>query len=330
MRVFLTGGTGLIGRRLVEELVARGDQAVVLTRNAAKARSNPALKRAEFVEGDPGARGDWQKAVDGCDGVLNLVGHGVFDHRWTPEIKRKIRESRVHSTRHVAEAIAGAARRPDVLVSASAIGYYGPHGDEVLTEIAPPGRDFLGEVCREWEDAARPVEEAGSRLAIVRVGVVLDRDGGALKAMVPMFRYLPGGAAPIGSGHPFAPARGRQWISWIHREDIVGLFLLALDNPAARGPINGTAPEPARNVDFSRALAAAIRVGPWPPFLPFGPPDVLLHIVLGEVARVVTTGQRVLPERATALGYAFRYPGLDGALRAVFGGEGPATRAQGA
>ena len=252
--------------------------------------------------------------------MVNLAGQNVFGGRWTPAIKRQIRDSRVYGAEHVVEAIGKARHRPLVLVQGSAIGYYGPHGDEELTESSPSGSDFLAVVCRELEDAARQVEPLGVRLATIRTGVALAQGQGALGVMAPIFRWLPGGASPVGNGgHPFRLARGNQWISWIHIEDIVRLFLLAIDNPEARGPINGTAPNPARNVDFSRSLAKVVHR----PFLPVGPPDLLLEIVLGETARVVTTGQKVLPTRAHQLGYSFLYPDLPDALKAAFTREKP-------
>jgi uncharacterized protein len=323
MRVFITGGTGLIGRRLVRKLVERGDKPVVLSRHADKARLSPAWRGIEVVQGDPAVAGAWDAAVQGCEAVVNLAGHNIFARRWDEEVKRTIRDSRVYGTEHVVDAIRKATDRPKVLVQASAIGYYGPRGDEELTESSPPGDDFMARVCREWEDAARPAESLGLRLATVRIGVVLAEGEGALGVMTPIFKYLPGGAAPVGSGpNRLAPAKGRQWLSWVHVEDIVGILLLALDHPDARGPINGTAPNPVRNVDFGRALTLALRRrwrGIWPWFVPIGPPDLVLGLALGEVAQVVTTGQKVLPERARALGYSFRFPELAGALRDLFG-----------
>jgi uncharacterized protein (TIGR01777 family) len=305
MRVFLTGGTGLIGRQLVKRLLERGDQPVVLTRQADKVRRDPALRAVRFVQGDPSASGSWASEVEGCDAVVNLVGHNIFADRWSARVKRTIRDSRVYATEHVAAAIAAAGSRPKVLVQASAIGYYGPHGDEPLTESSPSGSDFMAVVCREWEDAAAPVESLGVRLATIRTGIVLAKGEGALGTMAKFFR-LPL-AAPVGTG--------RQWMSWIHIDDIVGILLLALDNPEARGPINGTAPNPARNAEFSRALAKAL----WGTYLTVpGPPNALLQLMLGDVAQVILTGQKVLPEKAQALGYPFRHPELAGALAAVF------------
>ena len=316
MRVFLTGGTGLIGRRIARKLVDRGDTPVVLSRYADKARLNPAMAGAEIVQGDPGVAGAWDTALAGCEAVLNLVGHNLFAERWNAESKRKIRDSRVYGTEHVVEAIRRAPKPPTVLVQASAIGFYGPKHDEELTEQSPPGSDFMAKVCREWEDAAAPVETAGTRLATIRTGVVLAKGEAALGVMTPIFKWLPGGAAAIGSGdNGMLPGKGQQWMSWIHVDDIVGLFLLALDDPKAAGPINGTAPNPVRNADFGRALAKVLSR----PFLPIGPPDVMLGLILGEVAQVVTKGQKVLPAKAEALGYRFQQPDLLEALRQIFG-----------
>ncbi|HEU5116111.1 MAG TPA: TIGR01777 family oxidoreductase, partial [Isosphaeraceae bacterium] len=286
-------------------------------------RFEPQLKGAEIVGGDPSVRGGWEWAVDGCDAVVNLAGHNLFGQRWNPEIKRKIRDSRVYGTENTVLAVEAASVRPRVFVQGSAIGYYGPHGDEELTEDAPSGPDFLGVVCREWEEASEPASMLGCRLAIVRTGVVLGRGDGALGAMEPVFKWVPGGAAPVGNGGSlFRPATGRQWMSWIHQADIIGLFLLALDHPDASGPINATSPNPVRNVDFSRELARVLHR----PFLPVGPPDSVLRLALGEVADAVTKGQRVLPAKALALGYDFQYPDLFRALENIYRPKTPGAK----
>ena len=314
MRVFLTGGTGLIGRVLVRRLLDRGDQPVVLSRKADKARINPALKGAKIVQGDPTAHGLWDGSVDGCDAVVNLAGHNLFADRWDAEVKRKIRDSRVYGTDNLVGAISRASQKPKVLVQGSAIGYYGSHGDEELDESSPSGTDFLAVTCREWEQAADPVESMGLRLAKVRTGVVLAKGEAALGVMTPIFKL--GGASAVGNGgSTFKPARGQQWMSWIHLDDIAGIFLEALDNEGASGPINGVTPNPVRNIDFGRALAKVLRR----PFLPFGPPDFVLKMVLGQVAEIVVEGQRVLPKKAESLGYRFRHPELLPALRQIFG-----------
>ena len=318
MRVFLTGGTGMIGRRLVRRLLGRGDFPVILSRKAEETRRDPNFQGIQVVQGDPSKDGPWRESVNGADAVINLAGHNVFSGRWNAEVKARIRDSRVYGTEHLVKAIAESSHRPKVLVQGSAIGYYGFHNDEELTETSPSGSDFLAVVTREHEEIARQVESSGVRLATVRTGIVLAKGEGALAVMTPVFKWLPGGAAPVGNGgHPFRPATGRQWMSWIHIDDILGIFLLALDNTDASGPINGVAPNPARNVDFSRALARAVHR----PFLPIGPPDLLIETVLGEMGKVVTKGQKVLPKRALGLGYRFLHPDLDETFRDLFEGH---------
>jgi uncharacterized protein (TIGR01777 family) len=306
MRVFVTGGTGLVGRRLVKRLTERGDQPVILSRRYAQARD--LFPGCTVVEGDPTQGGDWMDAVIDCDAVIHLAGENVFARRWNEDFKRRLFDSRVRSSGQVVEALRRRPQRgdgrPKVLVNASAIGYYGPHGDEELTEDGPPGSDFLAGLCVEWEKAARRAEEAGVRVAMVRVGVVLDKEGGALAKLLTPFKLFAGG--PVGSG--------RQWMSWIHHADLVGLFLLALDRDEARGPLNGTAPNPVTNRDFSKALGRALHR---PSFM--WTPGAVLRLGLGEVADVVVTGQRVLPKRALGLGYSFQYPTLKPALAQILG-----------
>ena len=304
MRVFVTGGTGLIGTRLVRQLLKRGDQPVVLSRrpDAAAKLFGPACTA---VPGDPTQAGEWMGAVADCDAVINLAGENVFGRRWNAEVKALLHDSRVKATQNVVEALRRPSDgRPRTLVNASAIGYYGPHGDEELTEDSPPGDDFLARLCVDWENAARAADAAGVRCVTVRVGVVLDKEGGALAALLRPFKLGAGG--PAGSG--------RQWMSWIHHEDMTGLFLLALDNAEARGPLNGTAPGPVTNRDFSKALGRALHR---PAFMPM--PGFALRVLVGEAAEVVLTGQRVLPQRAQRLGYVFKYPTADAALQEIVG-----------
>lgn len=314
LRVFITGGTGLIGRHLARDLIGRGNAVVVLSRNAQRAREQPFLQGAEIIEGDPSRPGRWTASLGGCQAVVHLAGHNVFARRWSPAVKELIRDSRVQSTRTLVSALAHATPRPSVLVSGSAIGYYGPRGDEPITERDGPGDDFLSRVCVEWEEAAREAGSLGLRVALLRTGIVLDPDEGTLAALRPVFRWVPGGASPVGSAGGLL-GRGRQWMSWIHRDDLVGLARHVLDQPEAAGPINGTAPYPVRNAEFSRLLARALHRL----FLPVGPPDFLLRLVLGEVAKVATQGQRVIPEKAAVLGYPFRFPDLESALAHLLG-----------
>ena len=301
MRVFVTGGTGLIGARLVRALRGRGDDVVVLSRRSdAWQRVGPDVA---VVVGDPTAAGDWQDQVAGCDAVVNLAGAGLFDRRWNAAYKATIHDSRVRATEHVAAALAKQPARadgsPKVLVNGSAIGYYGPHGDEELDESSPPGDDLMAHVCVDWEAATQPAKVAGVRVALLRTGVVLDRAGGALKLLWLPFKLGVGG--PVGSG--------KQFMSWIHHADEIGLILLALDHAEAAGPLNGTAPRPVTNKEFGKALGRALGRPAVLPTPAFG-----LRLVLGEVAGVVTTGQRVLPRTAEALGYQFQYPDIDAAL----------------
>jgi uncharacterized protein (TIGR01777 family) len=305
MRVFVTGGTGLVGRRLIPLLLGRGDQVKVLSRRAAVAKQM--LGAAAVVEGDPMQAGGWMEAVEDCDAVVHLAGENVFGRRWSAAVKQMLLDSRVLGTRHVAQAIlrkpAGPDGRPKVLVNASAIGYYGMTGDEELDESSPAGDDFLARLCVDWEKETHAVEPAGVRCAVVRVGVVLDREGGALAKMTPPFKMFAGG--PIGSG--------KQWLSWIHHEDLCGILMLGLDNPEARGPLNGTAPGAVTNKEFSKALGRALHR---PAIFPT--PRFMLRVLLGEVADVICTGQHVLPRRPLALGYNFRYPSVDAALAQIF------------
>jgi uncharacterized protein (TIGR01777 family) len=318
MRVFITGGSGLIGRQLARTLLEDGHQPVILSRNADHIRRSPEMWAYQVIQGDPSKPGPWQEQIDGCDAVVNLAGHNVFAERWNAAVKAKIRDSRVYGAEQVVAAIKQADSRPKVFVQGSAIGYYGTHRDEELTEASPSGTDFLAVVCREAEDVSESLDGIGVRRALVRTGIVLAPNEGALRIMTPIFKMGPG--APIGSKGRFGPAEGTQWMSWIHIEDIVGIFRLAIENPAAVGPLNGTAPNPVRNAEFARTFSSVLRkpATPWRFSLPFGPPDALLQLVLGEVATVITTGQRVLPAKVLGLGYAFQYPDLHGALREIF------------
>jgi uncharacterized protein (TIGR01777 family) len=305
MRVFVTGGTGLVGRRLIKRLSERGDRTVILTRRAGHARQlfGP---DAQLIEGDPMRIGDWMNAVADCDAVVHLAGENVFARRWNTAFKTLLHDSRIRSTQLVVEALRRQPRRDDgqsrVLVNASAIGYYGSHGDEELTEESAPGSDFLAELCVEWEKAARAAESFGVRVAMVRVGVVLDKEGGALAKLLTPFKLGAGG--PVGSG--------RQWMSWIHHADLIGLFLLALDRADASGPINGTAPNPVVNRDFGKVLGRVLHR----PSLVWTP-GLALRVLVGEAGSLVVTGQRVLPRRALELGYSFQYPTLDAALTEI-------------
>lgn len=313
MKVFLTGGSGLIGRHLVERLVARGDHPVILSRRADEVRRARSMRGIEVVQGDPTVPGAWAMALEGCDAVINLAGYNLFDKRWNAAVKHQIRDSRVLTTQNIVSAINRAKNGPKTLVQGSAIGYYGSRGNEELTEDSTSGTDFMAVVCREWEEATAPAVRHGVRVPIVRTGVVLARGEGALGAMTPIFK-IPGGATPVGSGGKLQAAKGEQWFSWIHIDDIVGIFLMALDHSSATGPINGTSPSPVHFHEFGRALAKVLHR----PFIPIGPPDAMLNLILGEVAQVLTAGQKVLPKKAQTLGYQFKHADVLEALKAIF------------
>lgn len=296
MKVVVTGGTGFVGRALVRRLLERKDDVVVLTRDARRAakRVDP---RANAVDWG-GADDAWEAAVAGADAVLNLAGENLA-RRWTAAAKQKIRESRLNACARLHAALAKSEKRPDVVVSASAVGWYGSRGDEELTEESPRGTGFLADLAADWEAAAARLGALGPRVVCARTGVVLARDGGALAKMIPPFKLFVGGR--IGSG--------RQWMSWIHREDLVELLLFALKTPSASGAINATSPNPARNADFATSLGKALQR---PAFVPA--PAALVRLALGEMSSVVLEGQKVLPKRALELGFAFRHADLDRAL----------------
>jgi uncharacterized protein len=289
MRVLLTGGTGFIGGAVARALRGAGHDVTIVSRQ-------PGYVPAKAISWD-GVRA----AMHETDAVVNLAGEGIADRRWTAARRHEIVASRIDATRAIVGAIAESSARPKVLVNASAIGFYGAHGDEVLDETAPPGEGFLADVCRTWETEAFRAQALDVRVAALRIGVVLGPNGGALAKMLTPFRAAVGGR--LGSG--------KQWISWIHRDDVVGLVLAALDGTAYAGPVNATAPTPVRNRDFTAALAAAVHR---PAVLPV--PGLALRLVLGEMAQMLLTGQRVVPALATGTGYAFTYPELGPAIAA--------------
>ncbi len=294
MRVFVTGATGLVGRAVCETLLSRGYAVTGLSRGSRA--SLPAGARA--VTGDPTLPGGWQDELARCDACVHLAGEPIAAGRWTSERKRRIRESRVRSTENVAAVLRE--RGPAVLVSASAVGYYGSRGDEVLDETSAPGTDFLAEVTRAWEDAALGAEPRARVVRLRTAGMVLAAQGGALPQLVRPFRLFAGG--PLGDG--------AFWQSWIHVADEVGLVLFALEDPRVRGPLAAVAPEPVRNRDFARAIGSVLGR---PSSLPM--PAVALRLALGEIADVLLGSQRVVPRKALELGYRFRFPTIEAALR---------------
>jgi uncharacterized protein (TIGR01777 family) len=300
MRVTVTGATGLIGSRLVERLTARGDEVTVLSRNAEAARSR---LDAQAIGWDPLHEPAPADALSGRDAVVHLAGENLAQ-RWTDESRERIRASRETGTGNLVAGLRTADPRPRALVCASAVGYYGPHGDEEVDETSPAGNDFAAQVCVAWERSALAAEELGLRVVRMRTGVVLDAEGGALAKMLPPFR--------LGAGGPVAG--GRQYLSWVHRDDVVGLYLAAIDGEEWRGPVNATAPAPVTNAAFSSALGRALHR---PAIAPV--PRIALKLLYGDMEQLVTTGQRAVPKRALELGYAYRHPDLDEALRDALG-----------
>lgn len=306
MRILITGGTGLIGRHLGRELAAAGHAIVVLARNPERARRQLPFP-CEIHQWQGEAAPIPETAFDGVEGIINLAGEPIADGRWDEERKRRIRDSRILTTRTLVDAVLTLrARTPlRVFVSGSAIGYYGDRGDEILDEGASSGRDFLARVCVGWEEElARLEKEPGIRVVKVRTGIVLASRGGALEKMLPIFRMGLGGR--IGSG--------RQWMSWTHIADISGLFRLALESESVSGVLNGVAPEPVRNREFTSALARALGTIAVLPV-----PEVALRLVFGELAGTLTGGARVSSDKARALGYRYQYPELKSALQDLIG-----------
>jgi uncharacterized protein (TIGR01777 family) len=299
MKVAITGATGFVGSRLVEELQARGHQPLILTRNRDAALK--AFPKVEAVAYTPTESGSWQEAIAGCDGVVHLAGEPIAESRWTPKQKQEILTSRQLSTRKIVEAIAKANPKPSVLVNASAIGYYGTSETATFDETSPSSNDFLAEVCQAWEAEAQKVKEAGVRLVILRLGIVLG-DGGALAKMIPPFKLFAGG--PLGTG--------KQWFSWIHRDDLVNLILEALTRKDIEGVLNATAPNPVRMSEFCQVLGKTLNRPSWLPVPSFVP-----EALLGEGAKVVLEGQQVLPKRTTSYGFDYQYPTLEQALAEI-------------
>lgn len=300
--VLVSGATGFIGKALCATLRAQGQTFTALSRRPEKAKAVlPGVKEA--WKWRPKMELPPLPAIEGAGAVVHLAGESVAG-RWNKEKKRKIRETRVIGTRHLVEAFSEAKKKPSVFVCASAVGYYGDRGEEELTEDSAPGSDFLAEVCKEWEAEAKKAEPLGIRVVSLRTGIVLGLGGGALQQMLLPFKLGMGG--PLGSG--------KQWMPWVHLDDVIGIILHAIQHANVSGPVNATAPQPVRNREFTKTLAQVLRR---PAFLPA--PALGLKIILGEFAQVLLASQRVLPKQAQQVGYTFRYSSLEPALGALLG-----------
>jgi uncharacterized protein (TIGR01777 family) len=303
MKIVVAGGSGFLGQPLTHALVAKGHEVVVLTRGRSQSTGGT---RSVTWPGTPGdTTGAWAKELDGADAVINLAGAGIADKRWSAARKLELRESRINSTRALVGAMRSATKRPAVFLSGSAIGFYGPQPDDApaLDESAPPGTDFFSKLGVDWEAEAHAASALGGRVVILRTGVALARDGGALQKLIPPFNFFVGG--PIGSG--------RQVMSWIHRTDWIALVLFLLTRDDAVGVFNGTAPEPATNAEFSAALGKALGRPSWLPV-----PGFALKMLVGEMAGpALLAGQRIVPAHALSLGFTFQYPDIQSAINAA-------------
>lgn len=301
MKALVTGATGFIGQTLVGRL----DEPVVLSRDAEKARRKLANPDIPVYAWDPQAGLPPEQAFDGVKAVFHLAGESVAEGRWTAAKKERIRNSREVGTRNLVTAIGQLDVKPEVLVSASAVGFYGDRGDETLTEAATPGDDFLAVICDAWERESQQAGELGLRVINPRIGIVLGADGGAAPKMARLFRLWLG--SPLGNG--------RQWMPWIHLDDLIELLLFVADHKDVEGPINAVSPHAATNRDFTRELARALhRSVLLPPV-----PGFALRMALGEFASALLASQKVMPQAALAAGFAFQYPDVQEALRDLFG-----------
>jgi uncharacterized protein (TIGR01777 family) len=300
MKVFITGGTGFVGSYLSRKLLQEGCAVTILTRDSRK--TDPEVSGLSYLVGDPTQEGPWMGAVPEHDWIINLAGATIFT-RWTAGHKQEIYDSRLKTTRNLVIALAEGDRR-QLFCSTSAVGVYGPRGDETLTEASPLDHDFLGELARDWEAAALQAQDLGIRTVVTRFGIVLGRGGGALEQMARAFRLFVGGQ--LGDG--------QQWFSWIHQEDQVRAFLFLKDHPELTGPVNFTSPEPVRNQELTAALG---RVLGRPTFM--NVPAFMVRLALGEFGEVLLTGQKVLPQRLLEAGFKFRFPDLDRTLQDLLG-----------
>jgi uncharacterized protein len=304
MKVAIAGATGFVGSCLVKRLQKEGMEVVILTRSASHAQRifpSTAFPNVNIVTYTPTTSGSWQSAIASCDGVVNLAGEPIGEGRWTSERKQEILNSRKLGTQKIVEAIASSNPKPNVLVNASAIGYYGTSETATFDENSPPGNDFLAQVCQAWEAEAQKVTEVGVRLVILRLGIVLGT-GGALGKMITPFKLFAGG--PIGNG--------QQWFSWIHVDDVVNLILQALTRSEMQGAYNATAPTPVRMTELSTTMGQVMNRPSWLPVPPFA-----IEALLGEGAIVVLEGQQVLPKRTQGFGFQYKYSSVEPALAQI-------------
>jgi uncharacterized protein len=297
MKIFITGGTGFVGSHLTQQLIKQGHQVTLLTRSIVSGR--PVSPGTALLEGDPTQPGPWQTQVADHEVIINLAGASIF-HRWTEEYKKTLLNSRIQTTQNLVQALAPRKGQETMLLNASAVGYYGFHQDEELSEEDLPGSDFLAVLAKNWEDEARKAAGLGARVVLCRFGIVLGDKGGALDQMVPFFRK--GLGSPLG--------KGTQWFSWIHQQDLSALLLFLINQKGLSGPVNCTAPHPVRNRELTKILGEVLSK---PTFLP-AVPGFMLKAIMGEFGDVLLKGQRVLPKKLLSLGYVFQFPFIKEAL----------------
>ena len=302
MRVFITGGTGFVGKVLTNRLIDQGYGVTVLTRAITKARSLP--QDVSFLEGDPTYEGPWQEQVAEYDIIINLAGTSIF-RPWTSGTKKTIRESRILTTRNLVKALSARKGKETLLLSTSAVGYYGFRGDKEVDESAPPANDFLASLTHEWEDSALKAEKLGVRVLLCRFGIVLGTEGGALKKMLPLFKWYLG--SPLGNG--------KQWFSWIHQQDLANIYLFLINQKDISGPINCTTLHPVRNREMTKVLGEVLKRTTFMPHVP----GFLLKLFLGEFATILLEGQKVLPKRLLEAGFQFQFPNIREALYDLLG-----------
>jgi uncharacterized protein (TIGR01777 family) len=299
MKVLVTGATGFVGQVIVRQLLEAGDQVVVLTRNVAKAALTLGSK-CQYVQWADTNVPPLAEVFNGVEGVINLMGENIADKKWDEEQKKKIHDSRIIGTANLIETISHLTVKPKVLVSTSAIGIYGNRGSEELSEASQLGNDFLAGVCKDWENEANKAKALGLRVVIIRVGMVIGKDGGALKKMLPVFKLGAGG--PLGSGN--------QYMSWIHVDDLAAMYIQGIKNSALQGPLNGTSPYPTTNTEFTKCLGKTLKR---PAFM--RAPEFALKFAFGEMSEMLLGGQKVLPVKFKEKHYRYRYPTLEMALK---------------
>lgn len=298
MKIFMTGGTGFVGTALSRRLIAEGHRVTILTQSQEDTKLQ--MPGLAYLVGNPNVRGDWQKAVENHEVIINLAGASIFS-RWTDAQKKILRSSRIDTTRNLVEALPDDSKHI-TLFSTSAVGYYGFHEDEELTESSSAGNDFLARLAFDWEAEALRAQDKGARVVITRFGIVLGQNGGALGQMIPLFKYFLGG--PLGSG--------RQWFSWVHMQDLTEAFIFLMRHPEVSGAVNLCSPHPVRNRDLGKALGHVLHR---PSFMPS--PGFMIRLILGEFGSVLLKGQRVMPRRLLGAGFYFQHPDIEGALSSI-------------